>query len=698
MLHRNGPPRYQQTISKATVETISAHTAANDGVLFQYVPVIIYGNGKVVETVAFVDSGSSGTFIEEGLIEELNLDGKPHPLCIRWTGDTERTEKDSVQLELKIAGVGNAKKVFTLPKVHTIRKLALPRQSLSAKQITATHHHLRNLPLASYTNASPRLLIGIDNCHLIHRNYHICMRGSDDKRAIDAAMREFFPIESLGIAKTAVPTLFKDDERALQMLTTETRLMKGRYETCLLWRFDNVRLPCSREMALKRYGCLRRKMRTDPALADSVVEKMQSYEDQGYVRRLTSTELTARGERDWYLPVFPVFNPNKPGKLRLVFDAAAKVRGVSLNTFLLAGPDLLAGLLTVLYKFREHRVAIVGDIKEMFFQVRMNPEDQRSQLFFWDREEVADRDPTVYAVAEMTFGAACSPSSAQFVNNLNATRFEREHYVDDMLASVETEDEAITLADEARRGKPIEILSDRGTNFVGAERELKEAWSEVDGDKLVEEFTDHELTWKFNPPGAPHFGGCWERLVQSVKKVLREMKISRLPTDEVLSSTFAEIEMIVNSRPLTQVPLDEKSESPPTPNHFLLGSANTERSLGIFDDNPATLKVAWKTSQVLTTIFWKKWDADYLPTLTKRGKWFETSKPITVGDIVVVVDGNLPKNTWPKGRIVAVKQAKDGQVRQATVQTAQGLLQRPATKLAVLDVKAHGTKAQDTDE
>ena len=170
--------------------------------------------------------------------------------------------------------------------------------------------------------------------------------------------------------------------------------------------------------------------------------------------------------------------------------------------------------------------------------------------------------------------------------------------------------------------------------------------------------------------------------------MLREIKLSRLPTDEVLLSTFAEIEMILNSRPLTHVPLDRDSEPPLTPNHFLLGTIDSERSIGEFRDDPATLKMTWKTSQLLAQMFWKKWILDYLPTITRRGKWINMVKPIAVGDIVIIVDSNMPRNSWPKGRVVEVIAAKDGQVRQATVQTSQGLIRRPATKIAVLDVKS----------
>ncbi|XP_058127719.1 uncharacterized protein LOC131291224 [Anopheles ziemanni] len=236
----------------------------------------------------------------------------------------------------------------------------------------------------------------------------------------------------------------------------------------------------------------------------------------------------------------------------------------------------------------------------------------------------------------------------------------------------------------ALRGKPVEIISDCGTNFVGASHELCEAWKEVNERQLAEEFTSSSFIWKFNPPGAPHFGGCWERLIKSVKKVLGEIKLPRLPTDEVLLSTFGEVQTIVNSRPLTHVPLNDEFEPP---NHFLVGTANGEPLRAGLNVIATMLKMSWKASQVLANIFWKKWIKEYLPTLTRRTNWFAPVRPIEVGDIVLIVDGDLPRNTWPMGRVVKVVKASDGQVQRATVKTANGFLERPATKLAVLDVK-----------
>uniref|UniRef100_A0A182IE93 Uncharacterized protein n=1 Tax=Anopheles arabiensis TaxID=7173 RepID=A0A182IE93_ANOAR len=185
----------------------------------------------------------------------------------------------------------------------------------------------------------------------------------------------------------------------------------------------------------------------------------------------------------------------------------------------------------------------------------------------------------------------------------------------------------------------------------------------------------------------PHFGGCWERLVRSVKQILCKFNLPRLPSDEVLQSTLAEVEMIINSRPLTYVPLNDEMDMPITPNHLLLGSSDgTKRSVP-FDDSPAAVSATWRTTQRNADIFWKRWVADYLPTLTRRSKWFQSVRPIKEGDVVIIVDANLPRNTWPKGRVLAVVRSGDGQVRRATVQTANGILERPATKLAVLDVK-----------
>ncbi|XP_058816368.1 uncharacterized protein LOC131679652 [Topomyia yanbarensis] len=1325
--------------SETSVETCNTHSSNVGKVLFRYVPVLLHGRGKSVSTFAFLDDGSSVTLMEHSLLKELDIQGEPYPLCLDWTSDYQRQEMNSVKLGLEISGIHDTK-VHQIPKVHTVQRLALPRQTLALDELQLRYPYLHDLPADSYYNVEPRILIGIDSCHLghtldsregkknepiatrtrlgwivfgpcsvipqisymAHHSFHVCQCCKRNDAELHKTVKAYFALDSIGIGHNIKPLLSKDDERAQQLLKSLTHVKDRRYETGLLWRNDDVRLPDSKPMAARRLSCLEKRMQRDPEMAESLKEKIRDYERCGYIVRLTEKQLSKKYPRVWYLPIFPIVNPNKPGKLRIVWDAAAKVAGVSLNSFLLTGPDLLTSLLSVLHRFREFRIAITGDIREMFLQVMMNENDQQCLRFLWRNGEL-DRDPDVYAMKVMIFGATCSPSCAQYVKNHNAQRFQdrfpraaeaivKEHYVDDMLTSVETEEEAIKLAKEvqfvhaeagfeirnwlsnsnqvlrelqatpgvksmnllsemgtekvlglwwftvtdsftfkvsprinaellnghiiptkrqilstlmmiydplgflanflmflkillqeiwrsgvnwdepinseqrekwltwvqvlprvemvrvprcyrtrssisernsiqlhvfvdasengvaavcylrfeeggvvecalvgaktkvaplrfvsiprlelqaavigarlansiteshklkpmqrffwtdardvhcwlnsdhrkysqfvavrisemlelteqhewnwipsklniadeatkwqklpdlaptsrwfrgleflwgpkegwpdniskfgdtieekrvkvlhhfeeraifewekfsrwkrllrhvafvkrfpanirkkivkqpvesgplsheelkeaeltilkfvqdsefareiqhlrksnplpwknvlpknsslyklspilevdglvhmkgridacefveectkrpillpkchpvsdhiiasihqrychmnhqtalneikrrfyipklrsvynrvrkrcqlckirkakpavpemsalppmrlkafcrpfsyvgidyfgpmhvavgrrtekrwgvlitcltvraihleiahtlttdscilairnfiARRGSPLEIFSDRGTNFVGASRELKQALQQIDQDKLMEHFTTTDTKWSFNPPASPHFGGAWERLVQSVKKALKHLQLTRTPTDELLRNMLAEIELIINSRPLTELPLDDELSSPLTPNHFLLGSSDGSKPPVTFEDSSYALKHTWKMSQVYANRFWKRWIADYLPTLTRRTKWFCPAKPIEVGDIVVLVDETLPRNCWPKGRIIDAVRSKDGQVRRAMVQTASGILERPAIKLAVLDVGAIGS-------
>ncbi|XP_062704178.1 uncharacterized protein LOC134286562 [Aedes albopictus] len=244
----------------------------------------------------------------------------------------------------------------------------------------------------------------------------------------------------------------------------------------------------------------------------------------------------------------------------------------------------------------------------------------------------------------------------------------------------------------ARRGTPSVIYSDRGTNFIGASRQMKEAAEAVNVDDVVKEFTSVDTTWSFNPPFAPHMGGSWERLIGSVKRNLRTINPPRNPTDEVLRNLLIEVENIINSRPLTHVPIDDDCGPALTPNHFLLGSSNGIKPYSTLDDSKAALRQNILASQVLANTFWKRWLSDYLPEITKRTKWFSRSDPVTVGDVVVIADPKLPRNCWPKGKVIEAHPSKDGEVRSATVRTSTGVYVRPVTKLAVLDVRREASK------
>ena len=122
----------------------------------------------------------------------------------------------------------------------------------------------------------------------------------------------------------------------------------------------------------------------------------------------------------------------------------------------------------------------------------------------------------------------------------------------------------------AWRGYLNTIISDNGRNFVGAANELKTFMNEWGKAKIESDLAQKKIVWKFNPPGAPHFGRICERLVQICKKVMIAILDNRSLTNEALSTTMSLVEQTLNARPLTAVIDDPEDLTALMPNDFLL--------------------------------------------------------------------------------------------------------------------------------
>lgn len=229
----------------------------------------------------------------------------------------------------------------------------------------------------------------------------------------------------------------------------------------------------------------------------------------------------------------------------------------------------------------------------------------------------------------------------------------------------------------SRRGKPAKILSDNGTAFTGANNILKRAMSEVSAEQ--------KIVWSFIPPSSPHMGGAWERLVKSVKVALHAILQERNPKEELLYTALLEAEALVNSRPLTHVSFDPGDQEALTPFHFILGSSSPYHPIPVTTDDGDFLgRSDWRKSQRLADMFWRRWVKEYLPTLAPRQSPPKGDNTVTVGDLVLILDGSLPRGTWPRGRVAAVYPGRDGIIRVADVITAGGRLRRPLVKLVKL--------------
>ncbi|CAM4510486.1 unnamed protein product [Leuciscus chuanchicus] len=181
----------------------------------------------------------------------------------------------------------------------------------------------------------------------------------------------------------------------------------------------------------------------------------------------------------------------------------------------------------------------------------------------------------------------------------------------------------------AIRGPAKQLRSDCGTNFIGACREL--GMSAEQPDTTVQRYLHQQgCSWVFNPPHASHMGGSWERLIGVARRILESMLLehgTRL-THEVLQG--------------------KKVGTPPPPGDF------TDRDL---------LTKQWRQVQALSNMFWRRWRQVYLSTLQGRKKWTKSHQNLQEGDVVLLKDNQVVRNSWPMAIVTKAIPGKDGKVR-----------------------------------
>lgn len=125
----------------------------------------------------------------------------------------------------------------------------------------------------------------------------------------------------------------------------------------------------------------------------------------------------------------------------------------------------------------------------------------------------------------------------------------------------------------SRRDLCRDLISDNGTNFIGAKKELHELFNIVKDNAISLFISKVQINWHFNPPASPHFGGMFEAAVKSIKYHLRRTLGNTSLTFEEMLTVLTQIGALLNSRPLYTASEDDLN--PLTPAHFLIGHSFT---------------------------------------------------------------------------------------------------------------------------
>nr|XP_021329350.1 uncharacterized protein LOC110439121 [Danio rerio] len=254
----------------------------------------------------------------------------------------------------------------------------------------------------------------------------------------------------------------QEDRRFLSIMEEGVRITAdGHCELPLPFKEDRPYLANNKSCAEHRLQCLKKRLERDKQYCNDYTTFMNETIERGDAKRVPLEELDKSST--WYIPHHGVYHPQKPGKIRVVFDCSAKFKGVSLNDHLLTGPELTNTLIGVLCRFRKGPVAVMCDIERMFHQFRVRDEDQDYLRFLWWDNGDFHLSPSVYRMRVHLFGAASSPACANFGLKYIAAQgrgqfseatirfIERNFYVDDGLISFHSEEEAIRLVHEAKK-------------------------------------------------------------------------------------------------------------------------------------------------------------------------------------------------------------------------------------------------------
>lgn len=312
---------------------------------------------------------------------------------------------------------------------------------------------------------------------------------------VEDMMRKFWEIEE-------VPYIapLSDEEQSCEshFLSTTKRDKNGRFVVNLPLKNNLDQLDDCRSLALKRFLMLERRLERNPDLRLQYVDFIREYEKLGHCHEVKNIDEVSN-RMVYYMPHHAVLRPTSSStKCRVVFDASAKSHPskLSLNEVLKIGPVVQRDLFSIMLSFRKHAIVFSADIKKMYRQILMDPDDTCYQRIFW-REQPSHR-LRVLELDTITYGTASAPYQAtRCLNQLAdseselfpiAARIIKEDcYMDDILSGADNVREAIECQKQlkgllAKGGFPVHKWCSNSKQFLmnipQEERETQSALQE----------------------------------------------------------------------------------------------------------------------------------------------------------------------------------------------------------------------------
>ena len=494
------------------------------------VKVSVKGSHKVIETLAFLDPGSTATFCSESLMNKLNCTGRK----VKYKVETLVGNQEVTSWVIKDLQISNLMddEPIDLSNVYTKDSINISKELMPTQDDIKKWPHLKDIAIPQvHADSQVEMLIGNNNPEVYkpldtmtgqeytpHATKYkigwvvwgLIREHGNNKLSVNKVSVEAMDKIDLLVRESInmdFPEKLVDDKKEYSIQdklfmkkTNESIQWKdGNYEISLPFQSENIKIPNNVAYVRKRLNSLKDKLNKNVEFKNDYIKFMTKLLDQGFVEQVLDKDVNKNDGYVWYIPHHGVRHPRKH-KLRVVFDCSSKYLGISLNDMLLQGPNMINNLQHVLLRFRQEPVAFMGDVQNMFYQVKVPVKQRDFVRFFWWPGGNVNMEPKVYRMTVHLFGAVSSPACANVAlrqvvldnqgsyNDKILKCITQHMYVDDCLVSTPTPQEAIDLI------AGIKDLCNKGgfhlKDWVSNSKDVMESIPEQDRAQVYEQNLD----------------------------------------------------------------------------------------------------------------------------------------------------------------------------------------------------------------
>ncbi|XP_077974458.1 uncharacterized protein LOC144430402 [Styela clava] len=468
-----------QTPETETKFNAFVNTSKNEKILLNVIPVKVRVNGdkNAIVTNAFFDNGSTCSFISESLMHKLNVDGLKINLNVRTINNETESKQSIIVKGLEISDFDESEYVPLTP-LFSNDKIGVEQSDIPSQKDVDQFIEFKNVVIPNI-KSEVGLLIGKDNPKL-HKPLEVaygphdyfasetvgwisCPPKKNDNQGNPCnyfVKNEVHPLwqmctDFIDSANNEKEEISPRQQMFLDRVSESIKLKDdGHYEIDLPFINPNSKLPSNYLQVKQRTESLKRRFIRDPNFYSEYKDFVENMLTMGYAEEVSDS--TESEGQIWYINHHGVYHPEKK-KIRVVFDCSSKFQGICLNDVLLQGPDLANNLVGVLSRFRKNVVAVQGDIRSMFLQVKV-PEKHRNYLrFFWWEDSDINKPMKEFRMTAYPFGTVCSPSCCNYALKQSAEDNKHDFdisvinaindsfYVDDFFDSRPNAESAVSL-------------------------------------------------------------------------------------------------------------------------------------------------------------------------------------------------------------------------------------------------------------